>query len=69
MSVPGFTGDVIGERLAQPCRLRSPSGSAPRAVIVPALYQEHYPCYSKADGSVGWCFVSCDSHGCVYGWD
>lgn len=38
--------------------------------LVPALHTETWtPCYSRADGSVGWCGEICEDDDCYTTWD
>ncbi len=64
--MPGFTAALAlklpvrtrGDRLSMTFQLST--------AVVPAAIYRTWPCYSRADGSTGWCNESCDMNGCVY---
>jgi hypothetical protein len=67
MSIPGFTADVVFELPVHSRLQRSSGGGQGRSCITPALHtEEWYRCYSRQDGTVGWCGTICEDDVCHY---
>lgn len=68
MRMPGFTADIVLQLPVQTHRQRLSNVQQERAAIIPALFTT-WPCYSRGDGSVGWCWELCTGGRCSYGND
>jgi hypothetical protein len=70
MSMPGFSADAALRMPVQARRQGIAKSRQRPAPIVPALHTENwYPCYSRADGTTGWCGEICEDDSCYTTWD
>ena len=69
--VPGFTAEFSLYAKTESYRIARNRQDVPqtRAKILPqmrAVFVRQYPCADMADGSVGYCTMTCTSFGCNY---